>query len=431
MAIMYVDDNGSDTSPYDTWAKAAVLLSTALAAQANGEDIYISSDTVEQYNADTTLGSANGTKLGGIRIISVNKGTDAYETMETGGGSLDAKTNGAYDINITGNDLFIGCTLIVGDNLTIATSDVINILEDCTLEVEDVCFLGSAIGKQLVVLKNVIYKQGTPGSITLQGGNIVWRGGSFELAGGTITTVFVRGTGTSRIQIFHCEDVDFSGITDAGDYLINGGNIGSDDILFKRCKLSATYGGVLSSVLTNPGTSVKAHSCSSADVIHDFEEHSSAGIVSDDTATYLDATYDGTNEYSVKMVSSANVKEYTTPLKFKLCEIYIDAADPTITVELNTDNVVLQDDEFAIEIEAPNDTVAAFGNVTNSLPATILTTPVNLDTSVAAWTEGFGTEKPQSIELTLTNGAAGVHTIWAYLYKPSTTVYVSPKVVIS
>jgi hypothetical protein len=80
MTIYYVDDGGSATAPYDTWAKAAtslVALDTALSFNP-GDIIYVGHDSVDTYtytaNKTINLGGGNGTDV--VRIISATSGSN-------------------------------------------------------------------------------------------------------------------------------------------------------------------------------------------------------------------------------------------------------------------------------------------------------------------------------------------------------------------
>ena len=438
MAILYVNDGGSDTSPYDTWAKAANLMASALADAAcvAGSTIYLQSDHVETYSADTTLLSANGTSDSPITIISVTNTNEPPEaadiqTMTVGGGKMDGKTNGAYDIRLSGYDVWIGLEFIAGDNLEIPNASVNITLINCKLIVDDILIIGtnySSAAIKYIYFENVDVRFVTSGSFLINGSGFYWKGGSFGFDGGSTTNLFNLHEASGGWVII--EDIDIQDL-DSSDYLVSDIS-GGRDFLLKRCKVPAAAN-YMNSGPIGGACKVRFHSVDNGNFIHRFNEYYFEGNIMDDVATYRNsaATYDGTNEYSVKLTSNANAIEWSRPLRFKLADIWC-AANPTIAVELNTDNVVLQNDEFWIEIEYPDSTIGALGKIDQtSRPATILTTPANLTTSSVAWTEAFGTEKPQKIEETILGGQAGIHTVWACLGKPSTTVYVCPKMDVS
>jgi len=425
---VYVYHASSQDDSDATWNSSTIAyltLALGLAAVDAGGIIYIASDHAEQLTGDTTYVSTNGVAANPVTIISTKRLDDSYETMVTGGGAIDGKTGGAWDISLTGWDIWVGLEFIAGDNLNIGAADVDVRLIDCTLLVDDNCGISTAGDDCCTYWENVYYEQITAGAINITG-SFYWSGGSFKLTGGTVTDLFILST--TRGGNIDIQDVDIQDV-DGDNYLISDVNT-AHDILFKRCKIPAAVN-YMNTGPTGGAYRVRFHSVDDGNYIYKFLEYYFEGNIQEDIAVYRSATYDGTNEYSAKMVSNANAKEYTRPLRFKLADLWC-AANPTLTVELNTDNVVLQNDEFWIEIEYPDGTTGALGKIDRtSKAATILTTPANLTTSAEAWTEGFGTEKPQKIEETISGGQAGIHTIWACLAKPLTTIYVCPKIAVA
>jgi hypothetical protein len=409
---------------------AYLLLELALVdVDANGT-IYVASEHSQTVVASLNLGSTNGTFANPITIISVDKdNSDAYLAMrdDSAPGKIETTGNNNH-INIINSDIYIGLTLNAGDNLNFTTTNARYRLFDCKFVVNDSVAISNVSNDGDQYWENCHYEQVTQGGILASNTiRFTWRGGSFSFNGGVVTTSpFALSTG--RGGVIDVSGVDFQDLN-ADDYLI-AANDTAWDVRIRRCKIPAGIGGLISGTPVGTAFQAKFHSVSNSDIIYQLQENYYEGQVNEDVVTYLDATYDGTNGYSIKMVSSANAIEWTRPLRFKLAEVWA-GANPTMTVELNTDNVVLQDDEFWIEIEYPDGTTGALGGLDlTSRSATIVTSPTNLTTSTAAWTESFGTEKPQSIEVTIANGQEGVHTVWACLGKPSTTVHVCPKIVV-
>jgi len=202
--------------------------------------------------------------------------------------------------------------------------------------------------------------------------------------------------------------------------------------VFNRCKLPSGVALLDSSTLQNESF-IKVYG-SNADTIYEFQEKTYEGSTVSATNCYRTngAKYDGTNGYSAKMVSDSTTKELISPLRFKLADVWC-SANPTLTIHIITSNITLQNDEFWIEIEYPDATIGALGKIDRtSRAATILTTPANLTSdSGEGWTEDLASEVKQKIVETISGGQAGIHTIWACLAKPSTTIYVCSKVDVS
>ncbi len=442
-AIEYVDTtigtgNDDGTTWANAWRNAITALGSALASCDAGGTIYIQSDSVHQYAADTTLASANGVAGNPVTIISVtntNEPPEAgdYETMMDGGGNLDAKTNGAYDIILTGWDIWNGLHFITGDDLAISDNDIDVRLINCKLSIDDNCAIGSlANADAAVIWENVDLEQVTVGNIT-PNTSFYWKKGSYIWNGGGVPTNWIV-LGPIRGSIVRIEDIDVQHL-DAGDYLVNDVNTGWD-VLIKRCKIPAAVN-YMNAGPTGAANQIRFHSVDDGNNIYTFKEYYFEGLIESDTGVYLDATYDGTNGYSAKMTADkGNTTEWSRPLRFKLAEIYITATGKTLTVELLTDNVTLQNDEFWLEVEYPDSTIAALGNILKTKPANILTAPANLTASAKGagdWTGESGTPVYQKVVADFTgvaDEAIGVYTVWACLAKEA-TVYVDPKIVVA
>jgi len=442
---VYCNDGGSNTSPYETWAKAATTMATALTAVDAGGTIYVQSNHAEEFVADTTLSSTNGITATPVTIISVtntNEPPEAgdYQTMTAGGGKLDALTNGAYDIRLGGWDIWIGMEFITGDKLYVTDADTDVFLYNCKLKVTTDTTVGTG-GDAAATLVNCDIEQLGVGSIKTAG-RFFWLGGSFTFNGGTISNNLVTpSTGYGSGVVI--ADVDIQDL-DASDYLVDDANTHCN-ILFKRCKIPAAVfdnDNFMAGGPTGGCGNIRFHSVTDNDNIYAFREYYFEGNIASDVATYLDATYDGSNGYSVKMVSDAtNATIWTRPLRFKLAEIYVSATNQDIRVELlTTDGAVaetLHTNDFWIEVEYPDSTTAALGNILSTRTANILiagTTELIASANDGGdWTGELANNnfyKSVADFTTVADEAVGIYTVWACLAIPDTTVYVDPKVTV-
>ena len=433
---VYVWHGSSQDDADATWNSATIAyltLELALAAVDAGGIVYVASEHVQTQAADLTCGSTSGTLAAPVTIISVNKDdSDAYLAMVDDAAPGKIETTGASDINISNSDIFIGLTFNVGDDLRLIHPNNNYIMIDCKFAVDDIMNIGQTTYDIDVFWFNCVYEQITTGYWVIdRASTFTWKGGTFSFNGGDINAVGIFNiTNGAHVEV---SDVDFQDL-DGGDALVSIGQSTIGSCLFKRCKVPAGIGGLVDSVPVSPNQSAKFYSVSSSDIIYQLQENYYTGQINEDTAIYLSATYDGTNGYSYKMVSSANAIEWTRPLRFKLAEIYT-AANPTLTVELNLDSATaLNDDDFWVEIEYPDETTGALGTLDQTSRATtITTTPAALTSSAKSWTGtgAFGDEQKRSVSVTIAAGQAGAHTIWACLAKPSTTIYVCPKIVVT
>lgn len=437
MGDVYCNDGGSNTSPYETWAKAATTLKVAHDFAPAGDDLWVQSDHNENRGGATTF-IGNGTLASPVKVTTVKNLNEPpvpgdYESMLTQGtGKIDGKASGAFDILFQGFTIWTGLRFIAGDD--VRWNDLgVNIHHDCKFVVDDNVDMGASQSSADIRIEwhDCDWEQVTEGTCNMSGGNFLWRGGTLSFNGGDVTTLFGFG---SRASILQVEDVDLSALN-VTDFVLDITDTATvQSALFKRCKVPVfTSGGIVTGAPTTDGFEAKFYSVSSADVIYQFKEVFTNGVIDADNVVYLNATYDGTNGYSAHIVSNANVLEWARPLKFKLAEIF-SAANPTITVEFTNDGTTYQNDELWIEIEYPDATIRAFGKINRtSRPLTILTTPANVTTSSVSWTGtgSFSAEVKQKITVTISGGGAGIHKISVCLAKPNDNIYADPKVTLS
>ena len=105
---------------------------------------------------------------------------------------------------------------------------------------------------------------------------------------------------------------------------------------------------------------------------------------------------------------------------------HVEAASQTITLYLASSST-LNDDDFWIEVESPSElSTATTQSKLRTTLGSITSTPTALTSDTSTWT-GTGVGTAQKIEVPISPTIAGTVTVRCYLAKPSTTVYVDPK----
>lgn len=175
MPTYFVASGGSNTSPYDTWAKAATSLQTALTAASTAGDI-----VVIQYDAvpstDTTLSAdTNYTFAGNIALVSAsNDGGSAYTLTPMGASYFIGSDANSIHLAFIGNDRSVrvyGITLRIGGS----SSKQIRLANAVGLSMEfESCYfwLGSANGACSTVLINNAEAYATYQNCVFRFGNI-------------------------------------------------------------------------------------------------------------------------------------------------------------------------------------------------------------------------------------------------------------------
>lgn len=152
MATYYVDSvGGSNTSPYDTWAKAATsAYSPGSGTLADGDIMYVASRHVEADVASSKTMVGPGSIGNRARIISVTQGTTTYAS-----GAQIKTTGGAYNLTLNGNFDVYGVTFQAGQHILLTSTDTkVLLLDSCTLKVAHNCQIQGNQGTGPLTLLN-------------------------------------------------------------------------------------------------------------------------------------------------------------------------------------------------------------------------------------------------------------------------------------
>ncbi len=434
MAIVYCNDGGSNTSPYDTLAKAAVVFLTAVDFASAGDDIYIGMDHAETPGADRTY-TFPGTAAAPNRVISINTTTEAYDKADNV--QIDNST-GVFDITIAGHVKFYGISLKVGDNFVCTASPQDVLFDDSVIELTrdngSVFSFGSAAGQNILKLHNTDVNFSGGGANTRfspkDAGIFEWHGGVLSIGGtpGNLLfdvmdeTVFVSIAGVD----LSAEPNNFFDVSDAADILAE----------LHHCLINSAVS-LTSGTIASAGTKILMSGCddTTGNDLYRFEYVDYYGSIVHDDAIFVTTggASDGTTPISWKMVTTANATEFSEPLISPPIVVWVDGTgSKTFTVQCLWDSVTnIQNDEIWLEVEfleAAADTDSAFAN--DGL-ADILATPADQTTNATAWTETLTNDNEFAIAVTATVNRVGPAICRVHLAKPSTTVYVDPKVTVT
>lgn len=313
MATYFVASGGSNTAPYDTWAKAATSLQTALtAANASGDVVVI------QHNAipatDSSGAGITYTVASNITVISAsNDGGSAY--TPTAMGTANGLTRTAGDLVATGafKVLWHGVTFrTTGGSafqMRLGTADGGHYgFDDCYIWSDTTAGSNASIqlgngSNSYVRVKNCTLRFGATGSRLGLQGRVDVIGGSVSSDGSAPTTL-VPATAGAHIT-FSGTDLSF----------ITGTLIGSADTVpvsatFDRCKFGTGYTLIATQSTANKSTAVAwAYDCSVGDVHGLFQYADAFGSVISDTGIFYTS---GAAAQSFKIVTTANCS-FATP----------------------------------------------------------------------------------------------------------------------
>lgn len=317
MTDRYVKATGSNTSPYETWAKAATSLQTAIGAVAAGEKIYVDSAFSENLASDTTYNPASNF----IEVISTSDTATEPPTTYAAGATANGNANGV-DLAVSRGGWF-GYSFLTGSGgtassvaLTNSGGDVVH-LEDCTVNVRSTNAGGGVItgigvaGGCILTTKNCTWIFGAVG----QGFNVrsvIWTDerSTFAPSGSIPTAVFEN---VDRGAIMRFNGSDFS--TCSGNLYAAGVGVG-----FLRLDECTLHASTATPTPSSDGFELLMNDCASGDTHYKIKHVTYRGSTVDETTIKMNtseaAKYDGTNAYSWLVTTTANVSfamPYHTP----------------------------------------------------------------------------------------------------------------------
>lgn len=326
MADYFVAGAGSNTAPYDTWAKAATLLATALAAAtADGDRVIIQYNDIPAADAEVA-GNTTWVMAASVQLISAsNDGGSAFTPTVMGatywlGNSTAFRSvrlvsvHRCYVHGITLRTASVSASVLqIHDNTTTYDYGQIT-LEDCYLWQGSTSnstgiYLGGSSTNTCHYTRciNCTFRFGHVGQslVFRQGVHIL--GGSIASAGSTPTELFGGDMAQAMVENF-----DASLVTNT---LCRDNTTTRYEIWLSNCKLGS---GVtrLASQSSASQASVEMHlsNCFAGDIHYAGEHHTALGstIVSASVYTSDGNTYDGTNRFSLLLTTTANARYGTS-----------------------------------------------------------------------------------------------------------------------
>ncbi len=425
MAIVYCNDGGSNTSPYDTLVKAATTFLVAVDFASAGDDIYIGMDHAETPGA--VVYTFPGTAAAPNRVISINTGTENYDKAD------NIQVAATDNVTIRGFVKFYGFSISTTDGMFSTITNNSILFDDSIIEFTGASKewrVGNSDGRHSLTLNNTSLNWSGGGANSgfqsWQSTHFKWHGGVLSWSGTQPTILFNSIAKSVHVDI---AGVDLSAVTNP---LIDLSDLVDMKASFHHCLKST--GAVTTGTINSVDTEVLSvgFDDTTGNNLYDFEYVNYYGSIVHDDAIFVTTggASDGTTPISWKMVTTANAKEFSEPLISPPIVVWVDGTgSKTFTVQCLWDSVTdIQNDEIWLEVEfleASADTDSAFAN--DGL-ADILASPADQTTNSTAWTETLTNDNEFAIAVTATVNRVGPALCRVHLAKPSTTVYVDPKV---
>lgn len=428
MPTYYVKVGGNGTDPTSpVWATAYDSIFDAFAGLVAAGDLILISDVhSKDYGSSKTLTSP-GTATAPVEMRSVDDG----DLSTYSAGAKEEAPDAGEDFALEGYARLYGVDIEVGDNLTVGAGDNWD-FHNATITVEDVISISNA-GK--IGLYNIVLTLAAGGQIQLiaDGASIEWIKGSLA---GAIATDLILSTSGSGGNSSLISNVDLSSLTGGGVYLIDNHADGTKGHrhFISGCKLNATLGGAFKNTLTSPTfqDSHKMISCHSGDIPYS-EELLFGGRVYHESSIFRSGQNKSGQNFSTKIVTDAYAS-YHNPARLYLGSIRT-AANPTLTMYCSHNDLgagtggMFEKHELWYEIEKPDATVEAYFPLDTTSKETpgVTGNDQGTDHGNTKFTNSEGLD--QSVAVTIANGAAGMHHVWACLSVASLAgVYFCPQI---
>lgn len=432
MATLHVATTGSNTAPYDTWAKAATTLATAVAASAANDIILIDSAGTQTITTETTYNCPSS-----LQIVSANTTTSAPEVgavIDFTGTVTTATLRFSVSAATNTSPAIWGCEIRFGRSGVTHTfrssaclfSCTLNRLAAATLNLENFievtnCVFVNATG----VTSNVSTANNT--------GRIIYRNCTFFPAGGVPSPVF---GGHSSLNAFGC---DFSTCTN----LLASSGI-SGQFVFANSKLHSSTVYPQQGFTNSP--EIEYFGCSATDVTYNYVKINQMGTITSNTGVYLAAdgatikdSAGNADNYALQMISSSFAARQA-PLYSPWISIFNSVTTAqTIAVKVaHTLGAALKNNECWLEIDYMNDAASTLSTLAITAPVVSGTNSIDIlsagsdltDDAVDQWT-GITGEIEHTLSKSITATKQGYIRVRVALAKASTTLYVDPKIRIS
>lgn len=441
MTNLYVrSTDGNDADSGLTWALSKALLSGAAGIDAAGDKVYVSQAHAQSSATGTHVWA--GTNSNPVWVIGANDAAEPPTSPSTAPtititGTTFTWQGGAYTEGI--NFVFTSAS-----SFAIAFNDTTGFKQtfrNCSFFYDGagggttISFGAAGISSSNSTdLLNCTFRFSATGNRLGAAREVNIRGGSWAAGGVAPPGVFSLSSGF-RPAMLTVEGFDFSALP-AATNLVQAINEGGSRAVFRNCRLPASWSGSLVAAgQINLGSVVEMHNCDSADTTYRmWIERFEGSVRSETTVVRTGGASDGTTPQSWRMASSANVAYpnlvLTSP---EIAKLNVTPGTPvTLTLEIVTDNVTLNDDQCWIDVQYLGTSGFPRSLFANDAPANVLTTAVAQTTSTETWTTtGLTTPVRQKLSVTFTPQEAGFMHVTVKLARASTTVFVDHKITVA
>lgn len=445
MTNLYVRSvDGLDTDDGLTWSTAKATLTGAAAIDVAGDQVNVAPSHSELAAGAVAL-AFEGTPAAPVRVICAED-TNEPPTVATTGALVRSGSGSGNSITLTGSVQVQGVAFRAnqGGNSSSAmlafntTAGHLQVYERCVLEFAGIHAASRiAIGANASNIRNATrfvksdIKFGNAAqALVIHNSKFRWHGGSV-LAGTTPNNLIVSGAQGIDAEI---AGVDLSNLG-TNSNLVEGGFIQQGRIMFRNCRLPASWtGGLIGGAITTPGCRIEMHNCDSTSTNYRLWVEEYGGSVKSETAIVRNGgASDGVTPMSWRMASNVNAP--SAPLESPEIARWNDVVNTpiTVTVEVLQDSATdLTDGDAWVNVQYLGTTGAPLSMFASGERANILGATTSHTASTATWlTTGVTTPNKQKLSVTFTPRMAGFLQARVVLSKANTVLYVDPKLQVS
>lgn len=437
MATIYVDSAAGGSNDGTSWTNAYTSIASATGVAA-GDTILVDDGHSQTFTVTTTLNFSNATLANPVKIVCVDKADDSLSS-----GAVVKSENTNRGLTLAGHLRCYGMTFRADHPLTLCSTESFQVFDNCTLGITATSGAGTrqivigsnnSIGRFLAINTTIDFTGGNTGStIGLARDNSYWefRNCSFALQASQ-SALFGYSTYPSGNVLVTGAD-----LSAAPNALVTLDSRSGVEFTLRDCNIPSAWisSSPMAGTITNSMQSAKLDRCSNGTIslppigLTRYDDFT--GTIKSTLAVYrTGGSADGlqSNAMAWEMVSTASAVEIHSPLK-----------TPPITRWLAADASIVG---------------ATARGVFASTRCAPKATPTALTTDSGSTWNGSGVGTKQKIDHTLTNGqtltvyvASGVTlnnddfwievsdpdqvggpvSVVCCLAKPSTTVYVDPR----
>jgi len=298
--------------------------------------------------------------------------------------------------------------------------------ENCTLR----CFGRFALQK-LAILHNVVMYSRPVTTNGIIGAYsdlaLIWRGGALRLLGSPAPANIISLFQSDYLKFMDFEGVDISDFSGSVVTLVEVRGYGR--IMLKNCRLGTNINLIQRNGRLSPWGRIDIVNSDSANTNYRYYHYQDAGEIFHETGIYREGgASDGTTPICRRMVSSDWAK-YEDPLILGELVGWNETTgqQKTATLHVLTNGVTLTNKDLWVEVEYLGNADYPLSSFVTNKPH-ILESGTSLDSDTATWIHNLQNPVRQKVSLSFTPQMKGPIRVTVRLARPSTTVYVCPKV---